>query len=278
MIKKITAIVADIDGTLVEKGEQMMPLTHEAIENIHRHGVLFGLASGRPVTQSMYRRKESWNLSFDFDIMIGLNGAQLKDRFHDEMGEYYKLPKETMREIMHFMAPLDLPASIYENEYMVTTCIDEHMAASMRRNHTEMYVGDEDRICIRDNFNIIFRYDPERNEEVLAHVAKYPSEKYIAVVTSPGIIEFMDPRINKGLALEKFAERNNIPLEEIMTFGDMHNDVGLMEKGGWSVCLLNGCDDCKKLASDITEYDCNHDGVGHYLYDHVIIPNGWDKD
>ncbi|MCF0116117.1 MAG: HAD hydrolase family protein, partial [Erysipelotrichaceae bacterium] len=71
--------------------------------------------------------------------------------------------------------------------------------------------------------------------------------------------------------------RNGIPKEEVMVFGDMDNDVGLMEKGGWSVAMLNGCEATKQAADVITEYDCNHDGVGHYLFDHWIIPNGWDK-
>ena len=278
MINNLKAVIADIDGTLVTKGEGMMPLTHDAIEILHKHGVLFGLASGRPVTSSMYNRKNQWNLSFDFDVMIGINGAQLKDCFHEEMEEYYKLPKETMREILDLMRPFDCAVQVYDGEQMYATKIDASILASMKRNNVEMIVKTEDEICSKENFNLIFRFDPAMTDEIVSYVEARPSEKYIGVMTSSGIMEFMDPRINKGLAVEMFAKRNNIPLDEIMCFGDMQNDLGMMKSGAWSVCLKNGCKECKEAADAVTEHDCNDDGVGHYLFDHVIVPSGWDKD
>ena len=41
-------------------------------------------------------------------------------------------------------------------------------------------------------------------------------------------------------------------MEEIIAFGDMDNDLGLLKEAGWGVCLKNGCDACKQIA-DILE-------------------------
>ena len=78
----------------------------------------------------------------------------------------------------------------------------------------------------------------------------------------------MDPRIGKGLALEMYAKRRGIPLNEVMAFGDLENDVSLLKKAGWGVCLKNGSDETKAAANDVTEYDVSMDGVGRYLDDH----------
>ena len=61
---------------------------------------------------------------------------------------------------------------------------------------------------------------------------------------------------------------NGIPLDEFIAFGDLDNDIALLEKAGWGVCLLNGSDKTKAVAQAVTEYDVRHDGVGHYLEDH----------
>ena len=42
-------IAADIDGTLALKGGDLMPKTREMLQELHRQGVLFGVATGRPM-------------------------------------------------------------------------------------------------------------------------------------------------------------------------------------------------------------------------------------
>ena len=82
MIDKVTAIIADIDGTLVNKGESIMPITKAALEVLHQKGILLGLSTGRKINSSMFQRAKNWGLSFDFDIIIGMNGGQLWDSKH----------------------------------------------------------------------------------------------------------------------------------------------------------------------------------------------------
>jgi HAD superfamily hydrolase (TIGR01484 family) len=77
MIKKISAMVADIDGTLTMKGGELMPHTKAAIQRLHEEGVQFGIASGRPLDDRTKSKAEEWGLGFDFDMMIGMNGGDL---------------------------------------------------------------------------------------------------------------------------------------------------------------------------------------------------------
>ena len=56
MIDKVTAIIADIDGTLVNKGESIMPITKAALEELHQKGILLGLSTGRKINSSMFQR------------------------------------------------------------------------------------------------------------------------------------------------------------------------------------------------------------------------------
>jgi len=45
MEKNIQAFVADIDGTLVAKGEKLLDRTRNALERLHQECVLVGIAT-----------------------------------------------------------------------------------------------------------------------------------------------------------------------------------------------------------------------------------------
>ncbi|MDO4416235.1 MAG: HAD-IIB family hydrolase [Erysipelotrichaceae bacterium] len=272
MIDVVKAVVADIDGTLVNKGEAIMPVTKQALEILHEKGVLLGLSTGRKITQGMFQRAKDWGLSFQFDMMIGMNGGMLWDKDHNEIENYFLLKTDTMKEIIEKMSPLDLNVMIYEDEHMVTLRFDEMIEASMKRNHMKVIIadGDTDRLCVNDNYNVLFRFNPERTEEVAAFAKTIDCDRYQGIMTSPGIIEFMDPRVNKGMGLHQYSRRSGIPIENIMAFGDMDNDALMLKEAGWGICLLNGSDYSKSMADAITEYPCTEDGMGRYLMDHVL--------
>ena len=272
MISKITALIADIDGTLVNKGDDIMPITRNALEKLHAEGVLIGLSTGRKINEHMFKRASDWKLTFPFDVLIGMNGGQLWDKDHEEIESYYLLEPERMKEIIARMAPLRLNPMIYEKDYMVCTYLDESVRASMQRNHMETVItdGDTDRLCIAPNYNVIFRFEEERTEEVAAFAKTLDNENYHGIMTSPGIIEFMDPHVNKGMGLHKYSERNQIPIEEIIAFGDMDNDKEMLKEAGWGVCLLNGSDITKANADAVTEYSCTEDGMGKYLEKYIL--------
>jgi HAD superfamily hydrolase (TIGR01484 family) len=46
--KKIAAVLADVDGTLVTKNKVMTPRSIEAIKQLQQRSVLFAITSGRP--------------------------------------------------------------------------------------------------------------------------------------------------------------------------------------------------------------------------------------
>lgn len=277
MIKNIRLFVADIDGTLVNEPRHMMPLTRAVLNDLHQRGILLGIASGRPVGEHLYEQKDSWKVNFDFDMWIGMNGNQVYDVHKNTYEKFYELAPETIAEIISFMASMDANPFIYIGEDMLSKDVDAEMFASMARHHVNCTkVKNLSDLWAQPTEKILFRLKKaEQMPEAEALAASHPSKKYTAFKTQPTMLEFQDPRVNKGLGIERYCEANQIPLEEVMAFGDMSNDNGMMKTAGWSVCLKNGADDTKALADAITEYDNDHDGLGHYMIDHWYLPHGW---
>ena len=277
MIKNIKLFVADIDGTLVNEAREMMPLTRAVLNDLHRRGILMGIASGRPVGPHLYEQKDAWRVNFDFDMWIGMNGNQVYDVHKDTYEKFYELAPQTIQEIIDMMKPIQANPFIYIGEDMMSEEIDDEMYASMKRHHiicTKVQKTSD--LWAHPTEKILFRLkdaaDMPAAEEL---AAQHPSKDYTAFKTQPTMLEFQDPRVNKGLGVERYCMHNNISLDEVIAFGDMSNDNGMMTTAGWSVCLKNGADDTKALANEITEYDNDHDGLGHYMIDHWYLPNGW---
>ena len=274
MLDKLSVIVADIDGTLAMKGGDLMPRTRAALQRLHEQGVLFGVASGRPLDHRILDMAKTWNLGFDFDLAIGMNGGDLYNKETGEIEHFYQLKKEDVKSILTMLDGLDLNAIVYVNGYDEINALrmDDFLRDSIKRNHSIVEIGDIDFVSRHDTGKIECHLKPKYKQEFFDRVNAHPSDNWITVTTfeieDHTTIEFIDPHINKGLALKSFSEESGIPLSEIMAFGDMENDIGLLKEAGWGVCLINGSDDTKAVAQAITEYSVLEDGVGRYLEDH----------
>ena len=277
MIKNLKMIVADIDGTLVNAPRHMMPLTREVLNDLHRRGVLFGIASGRPIGDHMRQRPEQWNLDFRPDFIIGMNGGQLEDCTEGTFQEFYKLSSDTLKEIIELMASTNTEPFIYIGENQMMMHENERSLESKARNKIEVFIAqDISKLYANDSANILFRLeDPDDMPAIEAMIAEHPSDKYIGYKTQYWLVEFNDPRVNKGVALRKYCEDKGISLDDVMAFGDTSNDNEMLKCAGWSVCLVNGTDDTKACADVITDYDNNEDGMGRYILDHVYPQFGW---
>ena len=209
---------------------------------------------------------------------ISINGKYIAPDFSKSDINYLDQVNTQLKEIIDLMSPLDLNPFIYRDDVMVASRMYEQMKASSERNSQDVHVAkDISELYETDISKIMFRMPESVMPEAEKLVVNIKDKPYRAFKTQTTMLEFMDARINKGNALVYFCNNNDIPLESVIAFGDMTNDNELLETAGLGVCLCNGNNETKKIANDITEYDNNHDGIGHYLMKHIIEPKGWDK-
>ncbi len=65
----------------------------------------------------------------------------------------------------------------------------------------------------------------------------------------------------KASGLIELSKILNIPIEEILVFGDGDNDLEMLSKFPNSVCMCNGTENAKILSKYITKRDNNNSGV-----------------
>ena len=272
MKKDVKLIICDIDGTLVNEKKEMMPLTKQMFEELHQKGVLLGIASGRPCGEHLAGRAKGWGLDFQFDVIIGMNGGQMWDTVNDKHHEYYPLKKEYIKEIIEFMNPTGINSYVYRGDSTLVRWYDDRMYASSIRNMEPMIVAQSDEeMWEKDNNKLLFRCkDAQEADEAMKFAAQYPSEHYQFFKTAPMMVEFQDPRINKGVALKAFCEIHQIPLESVVAFGDAQNDDEMIKTAGIGVAMLNAGTSTMNAADVISEYDFNNDGVGRFIQSYIM--------
>ena len=265
----VKLVLCDIDATLVNEKKELMPETKEALIQLHEKGIYFGIASGRPVDE-LKQNKVYWNYPYDFDFVMGMNGAELFDGVHQKEYSYFKMKREWLKETIELMKSIDCNPFVYWNGKIRCVRVDDMMKRSASTSHKELEVVPIEDLYAHENAKIMFRMKEEDMERAEKLVSLHPNPYYHGFKTQSTLLEFCDKRINKGYGLQKICELNDFGLENVVAFGDTTNDNDMIHLAGLGVCMKNGTKDTKALANDITEYDNNHDGLGIYLKKHIL--------
>ena len=96
----------------------------------------------------------------------------------------------------------------------------------------------------------------------------FDGKLYIAQ-SSFDIIELLHPDISKGNALSVIAKDLHIRPEEIVAFGDNHNDIGMLQLAGLGVAMGNAHEEVK-MAADYVTLSNAEDGVAVVVEDLVL--------
>ena len=113
----------------------------------------------------------------------------------------------------------------------------------------------------------IFTYSLEMQPIIKEKIiAKFGDE--IEVRTWGGFapcLEVVSAGVQKAMGVEQISFHYGIKQENILAFGDEDNDYEMIQYAGHGVAMLNGIDELKKIASDVTFKNNHDDGLADYL-------------
>ena len=75
---------------------------------------------------------------------------------------------------------------------------------------------------------------------------------------------------NKGAALKRICDMLEIPMKDVMAFGDADNDLSMLEEAGVSVAMGNSPRDIREKC-DYTCADNNHNGISAFLKEYFNL-------
>jgi len=268
----VKLVVADIDNTLVPKHKHPSERTLKCIREFNTRGILFGFASGR-FPAMLHQMEEEWGIHCDF--MIGGNGTDCEDVLTGEKYTSPKLTSNELKEIFAIMEPFKdkCNTQMFINGKKYVRRIDEQVLASSKYvKQGDLIVAEDESIFWSEpSFKVGFRCDLDIMPDVRARVKELSKGKaFKGFNTESNMYEFCSIDGDKGKYLKIFCERHNIDIKDTYAFGDMTNDISILKAAGTGVCLLNGSDDAKAAADEITELTIDDDGFADYVEKHIL--------
>ena len=267
----IKAIVLDIDGTLLNTGKIISEKTKQALIAAQEKGIKVILASGRPTT-GMLELAEQLEMTKYEGFLVSYNGARVTDCLTKEVLFNQAMSIETGQAILEHLKNFDVIPMIDKEDYLYVNDVYSGMLdlpdGAFNIIEYEARGGNFKLIEIDDLADfatfpinkILIAAQPEYLQKIAPALHAPFDEIVTAAFSAPFYFEFTDKGIDKAKALNTVFPEMGIHSENIIAFGDGHNDRSIIEYAGIGVAMGNAVDALKEIADDVT-LSCDEDGI-----------------
>jgi Cof subfamily protein (haloacid dehalogenase superfamily) len=263
----ISLVVADVDGTLLTTDKVLTSRAVDAVKELDAAGVAFAITSGRP-PRGMAMLIAPLALRMP---IAGFNGGVF---VHSDLSviESHTLDPATAKKAVDLMIDRGLDVWVYTaDEWLIRKLDAPHVAreawtvkfdAKVVPSFAEDHLAHAVKIVgISDDLKLVAAC------ETLAQKAL--GKMASAARSQPYYLDVTHPQANKGAVVRTLSKLLDIPLAQIVTMGDMPNDVLMFRESGFSIAMGNASDDVKAQASAVT--DSNEDeGFANAVHKFVL--------
>ena len=267
----IKAIVLDIDGTLLNTGKIISEKTKQALIAAQEKGIKVILASGRPTT-GMLELAEQLEMTKYEGFLVSYNGARVTDCLTKKVLFNQAMSIETGQAILEHLKKFDVIPMIDKEDYLYVNDVYSGMLdlpdgafniIEYEARGGNFKLSEIDDLAAFATFPInkfLIAAQPEYLQKIAPALHAPFDEIVTAAFSAPFYFEFTDKGIDKAKALNTVFPEMGIHSENIIAFGDGHNDRSIIEYAGIGVAMGNAVDALKEIADDVT-LSCDEDGI-----------------
>ena len=275
----IKAIVMDVDGTLTNDKKEITPKTREALLKAQKQGILLILASGRPTT-GLVEMGKVLEMDKNNGLFISYNGSKVINFQTGEELFNEPLKLEDAKAVLEHMKKFEIKPMIDKGDYMyvndVYNCMIRFRGEPFNVIKYESRGGNY-KLCEIDDLAAFVDYplnkiltagEPEYLQEHYIEMMEPFKDKLNCMFTGPFYFEFTAKDIDKAKALDTVLKPLDITADEVIAFGDGHNDISIIKYAGTGVAMENAVADLKEAADEITLSN-EQDGIAESLLKHI---------
>ncbi len=265
--EKPALVATDVDGTLLDDDEKISPRTKAAVRAAVDDGAQFVLASGRP---PRWIKPVVEQLGFA-PMAVCANGAVVYDPLTDRIVSARTLSADVLGELAE-IATRVIPGAGLAVERVGRSAHDaatpqfvsspgyEH--AWLNPDNTEVSAED---LLSAPAIKLLIRKAGASSADLAAGLAKHVGILGdITYSTNDGLVEVMPLGVSKATGVEELTRTHGISAADVVTFGDMPNDVPMLSWAGRGVAMGNAHPDALAAADEVTATNVK-DGVARVL-------------
>jgi len=262
---KISAVISDVDGTLVTDDKLLTPRTRSAVAKLHASRIAFGVISARP-PRGLLTLRNSLAITTP---LIGFNGGVLVDPDLSIITEHLLSPKVARRAV-ELLAAYGAEVWVFGVQNWLLRQADnpfvtlEKRTVGFRPTTVEDFGSALDVaakiVGVSADFGLLARCEQDVAALLAGHASVVRSQAYYLDITHP--------LANKGVALSEFAKLLAIPLTEIAVIGDGGNDVAMFKRSYLSIAMGNASPEVQQAANFVTNSNLEDgfaDAIEHFI-------------
>ncbi len=247
----IRLIMLDIDGTLVGEDLRIGDRTRSAVAEAMRRGIAVSLVTGRMATSALPFAQALGLTS----PIVAQQGALVRampapgSKRQGRLLFHRSLRPEITIEIVRWCRERDLTPHFNYLEWMIVAS-DES-----RLDEYRLFVGDRLRIVPDISARahgpvtkVVAIGEGEHSLDVLDEARAHFAGRAEVTLSHPRFLEFLAPRVSKGMGVRWLARRAGVPLGQCLAIGDQYNDLEMISEVGHGVAMPSAPDAVKAAA------------------------------
>jgi Cof subfamily protein (haloacid dehalogenase superfamily) len=267
-LSRVSLVLSDVDGTLVTTEKELTDATARAVRRLAEHGIQFTVTSSRPPfgLRTLVERLE-------LRLPLGaFNGGCLVAPDLSIISRH-RIPVAAAARGIEILQSFGVAVWLFSPEHWWLSDPNGDYVQRERRTVaaeptvTADYASHLPDLCkivgVSRDFDRLAECESAVRKALGASASASCSQRYYLDITPPGV--------NKGTVLDALAERLGIPAGEIVTIGDMDNDVSMFRKSGFGIAVGNASDAAKAAASVVCSKSNDGDAFAEAV-DRFILP------
>jgi Cof subfamily protein (haloacid dehalogenase superfamily) len=264
--RKISLVLADVDGTLVTEDKILTERARKAVIALQEAGIRFAITSGRPPL----------GMAMLFDVLdietpiAGFNGGLFVERDLTILEEK-TVPADVARQAIDLMRAHDLDTWVYSgNDWLITKAIAPHVAREAWTVKFQPKVVADVREHLQQVAKVVgVSDDLEKVQRCEAEAQAAFGQRATATRSQPYYLDVTNKNANKGAVVEYLSQHVGVPEAEIATIGDQQNDVLMFKRSGFSIAMGNASDEVKAQAMAVTD-SYNNEGFAKAMESFIL--------
>ena len=250
MSNNIKLIASDLDGTLLNEDKTIASENLEAIKKAREQGVLFTIATGRPLPST----KRYYEITGADVPMILYNGALIYDGKTGKTISSVCLEPDDAIKILELADELGASACVWYDHKLYANKIDENVNEYKSLSGLEpIVIKDKKALAQKGIIKILIHDTPQNLQNFVEKIRDVSFNNVTTCFSGKEYFEFFNKEVSKGVGLLRLCEYCGIKPQEVLALGDAENDKPMLKAAGIGVAMANGFPETKAAADYITD-------------------------
>lgn len=279
----IKLVASDLDGTIIDKNNSIVPNNFQAFDDLHKHNMNFVVCTGKtyPITKKMCSEiNAKFGIFGNGNLIMDLENKKVLYKKLLSTSEVLSCIDVAQKYNMHIHIYTETEVITEQLKYLdlrnhnLQTSDDSALSFKIVdniRDYVELNNPEIFKLVISDDFSTkLVKQELESKLDLsISTIRKFGDYKDFIIDKEYEYLDITSKNTNKQIALEFLGNYLHVKTDEMLTIGDNLNDFDMIQKAGIGVAVANAYDELKQVAKYTTINSVDKGGFAEAVYKFV---------